>query len=198
MRCLDPSRGKALWQSYDSALKWPTTLTQNLQNYKVKPCHFPCSWGFQEFLWGLYNFLSLVLEPFFLFPQTCPVVLYYFRSLLILSIPYLTSLNTVNLGIWGSVFDNYIESLQAKLGCVQCLLVVPGFLRGDLMICWLWWCVYWDFYLWGFCEACNEDVFLQGPSASISARSGSIVNPGSLYIKFQFGFFGLFFLTPQE
>lgn len=29
MRCLDPSRGKALWQSYDSTLKWPTTLNQN-------------------------------------------------------------------------------------------------------------------------------------------------------------------------
>ena len=109
-------------------------LPRILQNYKVKPCHFPCSWGFQESIWGLYNFLTLILEPFFLFPQTCPVILYYFCSLLILSMPYLTSLNTVNLGISGSAFDNYSESLQAKLGCVQCLLVAPGFRR-------IWWCV---------------------------------------------------------
>ena len=181
VRCLDPSRER--YSDKAMAVPWNghLHLPRILQNYKVKPYHFPCSWGFQEFIRGLYNFLTLILEPCFLFPQTCPVILYYFCSLLILSIPYLTSLNTVNLGIWGSVFDNCIESLQAKSGCVSCLLVVPGFLR-------IWWCADCEpgfpGTLWGFCEACNEDVFLQGPSASISARSGSIVNPGSLYIKF--------------
>ena len=171
-------------------------LPRILQNYKVKPCHFPCSWGFQESIWGLYNFITLILEPFFLFPQTCPVILYYFCSLLILSMPYLTSLNTVNLGISGSAFDNYSESLQAKLGCVQCLLVVPGFRR-------IWWCVdcepgftgtltvgsLWS--LWGRCVSPGA-ICIHLCQAKQHCQSRIPLHPILVWA------FGLFFFTPQE